>query len=236
MAQKIISLPDIGTVTLQKRKGTRSIRLTVGHDGSLKVSMPTWSPYHVAEAFVLSKSAWIRTQQAGKGHKLLHDGHRMGKAHRIRYEYVDSLRMTSRVTKTEIIVRLPIGHDPLETTAQKQARSATLRALKQEAAHLLPQRIETLAALHAFTYRTVAIKQLKARWGSCNSQKDITLSCYLMQLPWELIDYVLLHELVHTRVMAHGKPFWDELGKYVTNLSDKRKAIRSHRPTLLPQP
>jgi predicted metal-dependent hydrolase len=56
-----------------------------------------------------------------------------------------------------------------------------------------------------------------------------------MQLPWELIDYVILHELVHTVVMAHGPKFWDELDKYVNNLAAKRKAIRSHQPALLPQ-
>lgn len=235
MAQKTIFLPDIGEVVIRKRKGAKSIRLSVSHDGQIRLSMPTWSPYAVGMEFVRSKSEWLQTQSHGKGHSILKDGDRIGKAHRIVISEALKDKISTRVTETEIQINIPAHQKPEDKEIQACIRSAALKALKQEASKLLPQRLESLAAEHGFRYTSVSIKQLKARWGSCNSHKQIALSSYLMQLPWELIDYVLLHELVHTRIMAHGKPFWDELSKYVSHLPRKRKIIRTHRPALMPQ-
>lgn len=235
MAQKNVYLEGIGDVLLQKRKGTRSIRLTVGHDGKLRVSMPPWSPYHVGEAFARSKTAWILKQLVGKAQHVLLPNMRIGKAHRLRFMHEHRTTITTRVSKTEITVRMPVDKKPTDTDVQTAVRAAAVRALKQEAKNLLPGRLQAMATTHGFTYRSVSIKQLKTRWGSCNSQKDIALNCFLMQLPWDLIDYVLLHELLHTRVMAHGAAFWTELGLYVSNLPAKRKTMRAQQPTLITQ-
>lgn len=235
MAQKQIHIADIGEVTLQKRKGSRSIRLTVGHDGTLRVSMPVWSPYKVGEAFVISKRQWIAKQRVHKSPHVFSPNKRIGKAHRLTFIYEQRTTITSRVTKTELLVRLPQGKLTTDTDVQKVVHAGAVRALKQEAKNLLPQRLAALAQKHDFKYRTVSIKWLKSRWGSCSSQQDIALNCYLMQLPWELIDYVLLHELLHTRIMAHGSRFWSELGLYVSDLPAKRKAIKAYQPTLIAQ-
>jgi predicted metal-dependent hydrolase len=140
--------------------------------------------------------------------------------------------VSARIRGTDIFVALPADVDPHSEEAQDAAKKVAVKALKQEAEHLLPQRLATLAQTHAFTYRSVAIKQMKGRWGSCSQYKDIVLNCYLMELPWELIDYVIMHELAHTRIMAHGKPFWDEVGKYVQNLNMIRKRMKAHQPAL----
>ncbi|HSX46367.1 MAG TPA: YgjP-like metallopeptidase domain-containing protein [Patescibacteria group bacterium] len=233
--QKRIHMPEIGEVILQKRKGARSMRLTVGHDGALRVSMPSWSPYYMGEAFARSKLDWIVAQQATRQQPLFTAGQRIGKAHRL--QFVEETRQTisSRVGMTSIVVRMPLGTMHESDAAQAAVRKAAVRALKQEAAQLLPDRVHELAKRYGFNYRSVTIKRLKSRWGSCNSHQEIALNCYLMQLPWELIDYVILHELTHTRIMAHGPSFWDELSRYVVSLNDKRKAIKAHQPALLPQ-
>ncbi|HSX23696.1 MAG TPA: SprT family zinc-dependent metalloprotease [Candidatus Saccharimonadales bacterium] len=233
MAQKQVHIAEIGPVVLQKRKGARSIRLTVGHDGNLRISMPHWTPYAAAEAFAISKLAWIKAQQDGKTSRLFGPDERIGKSHRLRFTISTSHTVTTRVTPTELIIRLPVGKTPMDKDVQSAVRASAVRALKQEAKKLLPGRLESMAARHGFDYRHVTIKHLKARWGSCSSTKDIALNCFLMQLPWELIDYVILHELVHTKIMAHGEKFWGELAKYVNDLPAKRKAIRAHQPTLM---
>lgn len=233
MAQKTVLISGVGDVIMLKKKGARSMRLSILHDGTIRVSIPTWSPYKLAEAFVLSKQEWIARQRGSRPIVSLKSSDRIGKGHRLRFVNESRAAIASRVTSSEIIVRLPIGMDSAHADSQKHAKKAAIRALKSEANKLLPGRLLSLAQIHSFTYSDVTIKMLKTRWGSCSSRQEIALNCFLMQLPWELIDYVILHELVHTQIMAHGKPFWDELGHYVNNLPEKRKAMRAYQPAVI---
>lgn len=235
MAQKTVNIPDLGDVRIQKRKGAKSIRLSVGHDGLVRVSIPAWTPYKVGVSFALSKLDWVLQQQVDKHPHAIADNQRIGKNHRVKFIEVIGSKASSRVTDTELVIRIPNGKNAHDSDIQKLLKQAAVRALKQEAKHLLPQKLDTFAKKHSFKYESVTIKHLKSRWGSCSVNHEITLNCFLMQLPWELIDYVLLHELVHTKIMAHGGVFWTELAKYVTDLPDKRKLIKKYNPTLITQ-
>ncbi|MDH6303431.1 putative metal-dependent hydrolase [Parabacteroides sp. PF5-5] len=82
------------------------------------------------------------------------------------------------------------------------------QALRHEAKRILPKRLMILAQQHNFSYSGVRINNSKSRWGSCSSRKNINLSLSLMLLPDKLIDYVLLHELCHTKEMNHSDRFW----------------------------
>ena len=70
------------------------------------------------------------------------------------------------------------------------------------------------------------------RWGSCSSDQMITLSYFLMQLPWDLIDYVILHELAHTKHLNHGPGFWSELEALCPDARARRKSIKEFRPAI----
>jgi predicted metal-dependent hydrolase len=86
-----------------------------------------------------------------------------------------------------------------------------------EARRVLVGRLEQLSARHGFSYNKVSIRNQKTRWGSCSVKNDISLNMNLLRLPQELVDYVMLHELVHTRVKDHTRIFWRELDKIVGN-------------------
>jgi predicted metal-dependent hydrolase len=88
---------------------------------------------------------------------------------------------------------------------------------RKVARKVLCQRIGELAQLHNFRYNRISIRKQKTRWGSCSSKDNINLNMNLLHLPSELMDYILLHELVHTRVKNHSKDFWDELETVVPN-------------------
>ena len=88
----------------------------------------------------------------------------------------------------------------------------------------LVERLNYLADRYGFEYNRVFIKNQKTRWGSCSGQNNINLNVNLVRLPEELIDYTLLHELVHTRIKNHGKQFWAQLDRL---LGDARKLDRA---------
>ena len=94
-----------------------------------------------------------------------------------------------------------------------QARDMIKRWVLKRAQQALPQRLAELAQQHGFQYRFCTLKHVKSRWGSCSSKADIHLNVALMLLPAPLLDYVLLHELCHTRQMNHSVAFWQEMLK-----------------------
>lgn len=230
MAVKHIEVEGIGNVAFYKRRGARNIRLSITHDGQVRVTMPSLAPYAMAVAFLKSKSDWVLEQLPET--VLIKQGYPVGKAHHINFEPGQGSSVSTRVTGNAVRVLLPVGTRWDSPEAQLAANGVGIRALKKEAKRLLPARLKTLADKYGYDFREVEIKQLKGRWGSCTEQKDIALNCFLMKLPWELIDYVLLHELAHTRVMAHGAPFWAEMAKHTPHVQQLRKAIKLHKPTL----
>jgi predicted metal-dependent hydrolase len=234
MATKQVNVPEIGTVTLYKRRGNRSLRLSIGHDGEIRVSLPYWLPYTAGEQFVRSKQDWIAAHLPKK-QVVLQNGQGFGKAHRLYFIPDPSLtKPKTHVTDTEIRISIPSSMSTSDKLAQDAAATAGLRALRKEAEHLLPQRLKTLSQQTGLSYKSVSVRQLKSRWGSCDSHKDITLSIFLMQLPWHLIDYVLVHELTHTKVMRHGAPFWDELEQHLPGAKQLRKEMAGYQPILTP--
>ena len=86
---------------------------------------------------------------------------------------------------------------------------------RNRARKILTSRLDLLAVQHGFSYNRVFLRNQKTRWGSCSHLKNISLNIKLVRLPQELIDYVLLHELVHTRIHNHSRSFWTELESHV---------------------
>lgn len=88
---------------------------------------------------------------------------------------------------------------------------------KALAKNQLISRLSQLAQDKGFTFNRVFIRSQKTRWGSCSEKNNINLNIKLVQIPSELSDYVILHELVHTRIKNHSPRFWKELNKYTNN-------------------
>jgi len=228
MATKQLVVDGIGDVRLYKRKGAKSVRISLDGIGGVRVTLPRWLPYKAGLDFLETKKDWVAQHQ--KSPQLLTAGQRVGKTHLLDFTTVDSIKKPNvRLVNNTITVKLPRDISSQSHDAQLAAKRGAVRALKLQADQLLTQRIKTLAQTHGFEYKSAKTRPMKSRWGSCNQSKEIVLNVYLMQLPWELIDYVILHELTHTRVMAHGRPFWDEMNKYVADVQSLRKQIKNYR-------
>jgi predicted metal-dependent hydrolase len=99
-----------------------------------------------------------------------------------------------------------------------------------EARNILVGRLEEIAKIHNFKYAKVSIRNQKTKWGSCSAKNNINLNINLARLPDELRDYVILHELVHTRFKNHSKKFWAELDKVIgTSAKELSKKLKKYR-------
>ena len=99
----------------------------------------------------------------------------------------------------------------------KQHSEALAVIDREKARKVLTDRLLNLAEKNGFSCKRVTVRSQKTRWGSCSHNKAISLNIKIMILPDELRDYVMLHELVHTKIYNHSRKFWTELDKHVGN-------------------
>lgn len=216
---------------MAKRKGARNIRLSVTAAGKVRVGLPHWLPYSAGIEFARRRQDWINRHLSDHKQHLLVNGGRIGKSYRINYAHSPAAAGTSvRVVGQSINITSP--HDLANDAVQLAARRASERAIKKEAERLLPERLQRLSRQHSLGYSSVKVKRLASRWGSCSSTKVITLNFFLMQLPWTLIDYVLVHELIHTRHLNHSQDFWDDFDKIYPGAKSTRALLKKYRPVI----
>ena len=218
---------------LAKRRGSKNLRLSILPNGRVRVGLPAWAPYAAGIKFAQNRAGWISQHLEQHQPAILRDGSLIGKSYRLQFVAIPSATKTSaRLSGNNITItsHLHSSHQAVQT----KAAQACERALKKEAEKLLIYRLKELAGRHGFGYRQSKVMRLASRWGSCSNQKDITLNYYLVQLPWHLIDYVILHELVHTQHLDHSPAFWARFAEILPDVKTLKKEIRQYRPVLLP--
>lgn len=66
-------------------------------------------------------------------------------------------------------------------------------------------------------FNKLRFQKMEKRWGSCTPNNNIIINIDAIKLPWSLIDYLIVHELTHTKIKNHSKDFWAELSKHQPN-------------------
>ena len=146
-------------------------------------------------------------------------------------------------SKTKIRVAVPLGVsfrtaetfayskiDWIKKHLSKASKTRTkLKKVNMEYARIqLKQRLDQLCEKHDFKYNKLFIKNQKTRWGSCSEKNNINLNAKLLNLPERLINYVILHELVHTKVKNHSTEFWITLDGYINNSKKYDKELKKY--------
>lgn len=98
--------------------------------------------------------------------------------------------------------------------------------LRQYAKLHLPKMLKAIADKHHFTFHKVSVRNQKTRWGSCTAEKSIQLNYKLILLPFEVAQYVMIHELCHTVHMNHSKAFWDLVASCMPTYRDSMNILK----------
>jgi predicted metal-dependent hydrolase len=91
--------------------------------------------------------------------------------------------------------------------------------------HLVPWLYRTANELE-FTLRDVSVRTQRTRWGSCSRRSTISLNARLLLIPPDMVRYVFVHELVHTRHMNHSREFWQAVAIHVPDYRDRIKELK----------
>jgi hypothetical protein len=160
----------------------------------------------------------------------LKDGQQVGKSHHLKI--IRSTKRSIKRYKQQITIILGPNDELSDPAVQKEARVAIATALRIEAKSYLPKRLRYLADHLGHDYEKVRFSHASGRWGSCSSSGTISLNIALMKLPFELIDYVLIHELSHTKQMNHSQKFWSLVQSADPSYKLHRKLLKTYNPSI----
>ena len=87
-------------------------------------------------------------------------------------------------------------------------------------------RVNDLAHQYKFKINKISLRKMTTRWGSCSPKNNISLNIGLVALPEHLKDYIIVHELVHTKIKNHSSMFWNELGQIIPNSKSLSRELK----------
>jgi len=179
------------------------------------VSFPFFMKQTDAKKFVDEKSNWIKKKlfdivQIEESHNRSLDGYQT-RFSKLIFKQTDASRASYRISKNSASIFIPHELDEYNEEVRKCIHRAINKIYLDECEFILPQRVEELSKKYNLPYRSLTFKYTKTKWGMCSANNDITLNPHLLRLPNKLIDYVILHELTHTKVKNHGKIFWNAM-------------------------
>lgn len=208
MTAKVVKFKQIGPVNFVKNRRSKNIKIRVKPDQSVHVSFPFYVSMFEVSQFVNKNMEWIADQQQKFETKKtkIEAGQFQTKLHSI--TVIKGSENKTKVNFNEIEIRLK---DFDSDNSRSYLENVMVGIYRFEASKILPPRLTELAQNNGFQFNKLTIRNNKRNWGSCSARNNISLNLQMMKLPDELIDYILLHELVHTRIKNHGPLFWAKL-------------------------
>ncbi len=193
------------TVHLMRRLRARRYLLRLQTDGSARLTIPRGGSQAEALRFLERSETWLKEQHG-------------------RWQGRVSARLpwhegTSFLFRGEPTVLRVEGHgrgvilrfaEERLTWPREQAdyRETVLAHLRRLADRELPPRTRELAQKHGISISRVTVRGQKTRWGSCSARGTISLNWRLMHAPPHVVDYLIIHELMHRREMNHSGRYW----------------------------
>lgn len=224
---------EFGEIKIRKNKLARSVKLSVGVDGSLRASIPYYSPEFAVRRLANGNRDEIRKMLATHNAKNSYqDGDLIGKTHTLFLRKFSGEEIKISNEGNQILVQIPQELAFENPLVQSEIRKTVSKILRKQAKAYLPRRIDFLAEKYGFSFEKLRFSHTGTRWGSCSSSGTISLNIALMNLPHHLIDYVIIHELCHTRQMNHSSKFWQEVEKYCPDYKKYVQEIKQFSPSI----
>lgn len=146
-------------------------------------------------------------------------------------------RIMKFVTEKEDWIQLHL--EKMELLRQKQEQDdrysqrsplteEEIRKLTETARKVITVRVAYFARQMEVTYGRITIRNQKTRWGSCSQAGNLNFNCHLAEMPDEILDYVVVHELCHRKQMNHSRLFWAEVEKVLPDYQIRRKWLKEN--------
>ena len=200
------------------RRARRYVLRLADEADTVRLTVPRGASIAEGLRFAERQAAWIERER-GRRHTRA-EPWRDGTGLWFRGEHI-----TLRVDRDAVV----LGTERISiASAIGDLRPVVEAHLRTIAARELPPRCLELAALHGHTVTRVSVRNQRSRWGACSPRGVITLNWRLLQMPADVSDYVILHELMHLRQANHSRRFWREVDKVCVGWQDAERWLRRH--------
>lgn len=98
---------------------------------------------------------------------------------------------------------------------------------KELAREIAERRLTYFNTFYGFQYRGISIRNQKTRWGSCSRKGNLNFNYKIALLPEKFADYIIVHELCHTKEFNHSRKFWNLVAQTIPDYKDIRKELRN---------
>ncbi len=211
----------------QRRKKTVSV--SVDPNGDVLLIAPQHLPTARLDAVVRRKARWIvqrlrhvhsngtalSPREFVSGESVLY----LGRHYRLKVHA--QVADEAKLTGGWLHVSAPPGSEHT-----MEIREAVVSWFRHHAAQRLPERVNEWQSKAGVPMPTVIIADQQKRWGSCDARGTIRLNWRIIQAPMRLVDYVVVHELVHLRHRGHGRDYWQAVGKVMPDYERRREDLR----------
>lgn len=207
--------------TLKFSKKAKYLRLQIKNRGELEVVLPRGFQITDAEKFIYKKSNWIK--------KHLHQNSQprskfslLGRDIKVTQNYDLFIKKHKiKFSKNGLIITSPSG----SKFSTEEMFENWLRKLAKKS---LTERIYKIANGAGFKIGKITIRGQKTRWGSCSTSGNLSFNYNLLRLRKEVIDYVIVHELCHSKEMNHSKKFWKLVEEFCPEYKKLRKELKDY--------
>lgn len=208
------------------RKEVKHARLRVSEDGRVRIIAPPAFSEDDITAMLKKKAKWIDSN--------LKYFNGMSKVELQRNQLLLFGNRYSYFYDTTYAQKVTIDHEHKTITSQKDLLDPKIQEnwYRKVAKKHLTKRTKELSAKMKLPFNKLFIRESKTKWGNCSNEKNISLNCKLIKAPDYVIDYIIIHELLHTVVMSHTHKFWTLLKSYYPDYKESIKWLEKYGNSL----
>jgi predicted metal-dependent hydrolase len=215
-----MKLPDNYAVLF---KDVKNVGIRVNHDQRVRIVAPKWLPEQHLENILKKREDWIQKHlqrlRTRKPPIPLAENQILFKGKIFHFEQHAQFNRLIEIDEDHLIIRT----DNIFLTKHRQ-----LAWYRNEAKKYLERRVQELSVHYGFHYNKIFIRSQKTRWGSCSKRKNLSFNWKLIKSPLFVIDYLILHELVHTEFMNHSKQYWQTVHSLCPEYKTASQWLKEH--------
>ena len=223
--QHIEDFPDFIVITNPRRK---HFALMLNQAGKLLVKAPPGAQQKDIEKVIKKHLGWIKKQQH-KHQQTPQKSFTEGSLHWLwgqRYPLDIRQSLKSQVDFINNHIQISTTNPDHEEHIEQQLK----KLYRQQALTIFPERLEAIYQQIKYLglprYNKLTIRHMRTRWGSCSSQRNISLNLELVKLEPIYLDYIITHELCHLKQMNHGPKFYALMDQAMSDWPARRKQLK----------